>query len=167
MSTTQFTEIAEKSILDTFNRQIYLGTQMVYSYVSTSAGSTEVPGLILTNPFQSGKNLFVSSLKLICSTASQTVIARAYFNPTVTGAGTPVTAVNLRPASTYASIATLASAPTVSGNGTLVASLNASQTRFDNSNLLQVLDQGQVLFITIQASAASVASTLQISWYEL
>jgi hypothetical protein len=164
-------QVPEHSILDHFDKQIYLGNEYVAS-ASFTVGASEIPLLLVTN-VQTGnssnfKALFVNMLKVVEKTASQSIILNVYINPTVTGAGTPITPVNLR--SSYGVtnvVATIASSPSVSSNGTLVDSISAAALTVGVSTLLKILDQGQSILITGIASAASVSVGTILQWYEL
>lgn len=168
-------QVPDNSILDAFNKQTYLGNQFLYSIPATStASSSESPILLISNPivassgFPSGyQSLFLNFRKVTCITNTQSVLFRFYFNPTVTSVGTPVTPVNLRPANAPASIAAVSTGASVSANGTFLATLPSLTFVPSVSTVLSILDPGQSMLITAQASAASTAIAVEIGWYEL
>lgn len=164
-------QVPEHSIMDYFWKQNYLGNQ--YSASSSfTVGASEIPLLLLSN-IQSGnqqtlKSLFQNNLKVVENTAAHSIILNVYTNPTVTGGGTPVVPVNLRVSyGVLGSVATIASAPTVSANGTLVDSISAAALSVSASNILNILDNNQILLVTGIASAASTSITAIIQWFEL
>lgn len=165
-------QVPEHSILDHFDKQVYLGNQFIFTN-PISVGTAETPILLLSNPlvaaqaFPGQASLFVNLNKLVCVTASQNVIVRSYLAPTVTGAGTAKTAVNLRSGSPSSSVATLATSPTASANGTLVQMLASNAFSPDMSSILTIVDPGKIMLITAQASAASTALISETSWFEI
>lgn len=165
-------QVPDNSILDYFNKQTYLGNQYVYSIDTEITSTSEIPFLLLSNPavsaaaFPNQKALFQGLKKLTCLTVSQSAVLRFYSQPTITGAGTPVTPVNLRPASPNTSIAALSTSPTVSGNGTLIGVLSSAAFVSNSSDLLLVLDPGQNLFVTVQTTSATTFISFDLSWAE-
>lgn len=105
--------------------------------------------------------------KITSLTAGDSAIIRCYLNPTVTGAGTPVTPSNVRPANVNAAVSTVTTGPTVSGNGTLVDVVSAAALTSGLSQLLEILDPGQTMLITLQASASSATTSTIIGFYEI
>lgn len=163
-------QVPEHSILDHYNKQTYLGNKFVSTVTMTSSGTTEVPILLMSNTQNgtgTGKSMFVDLKKLVGLTASDSAILRCYINPTVTGAGTPATPTNLRPANANTSVATVATAPSVSANGTLVDVVVVAPLAIGESSLMVIVDPTQTLLVTVQCSAASTATTSMLSWYEL
>jgi hypothetical protein len=167
-------QVPDHSIMDHYNKQTYLGNKFVYASNQAIASTSEIPLLLLQNPavatssFPSGyTGLFVDLMKLAVITASQSAVIRVYLNPTTPVAGTAKTPTNLRYASATTSIAALSAAPTVSGNGTLINVLSALPGQPDRSDLLVILDPGQNMLLTIQATANPTTIAQSISWYEL
>jgi hypothetical protein len=167
-------QVPEHSILDYFNKQTYLGNTFIYSIGSLELMSTaETPLMLITNPvvssqaFPNNKSIFQGLKKLTCLTAANSVAFRIYANPTVTNVGTPQTPLNLRPASPNTSIAALSTSPTVTSNGTLVAILGSANVAPDVSDVLTILDPGQSILVTVQASASSTYVACEMSWYEI
>jgi hypothetical protein len=165
-------QLPDKSILDAFGRQIYLGNQFIASSTNVIVGSTaEIPFVLLSNPLtgiEGTKALFHDSRKLTCLTADQSAIFRFYFNPVVSVAGTPFTPVNLRPAiGSTASISVVQTLPTTTSFGQFIALLASNSLTPDVSTLLSILDAGQSLLITVQGSSADTQVSYEISWYEL
>lgn len=154
------------SILDVFNKQVYLGNQFSYA-ASITPGATSETLLLLLNNASTTKSLFVCHRKLITVTASQTCILRYYLNPTVTGAGTPVTPTNLRIANANVSVATLGTSPTASANGTLFCTLSSTPAVSDSSDFLTILDPEQSILVTSVASSNSTVILTELNWFEL
>ena len=178
LTTQTQNQVASNSILDAFNRQTYLGNQFVYASAQTSAGTTETPVLYLLNPVitssatgsASTKALFVNHLAVTSATASNSAVVRVYLNPAVSANGTAKTPANVRPGSANTSISSLFSVPTVTSNGTLIATLAAaplSTSRAPADAVLTILDQGQSLLVTVQTSATSTATVIELGQYEL
>ena len=167
-------QIPDHSIMDAYNKQVYLGQQYGYAVSNTPASTSETPLLLLQNPavstssFPSGyQALFLNLVKLACLTSGQSAILRIYQSPTVTTAGTVQTPVNKRPASPNTSIASLHLSPTVSANGTLIGILSALPGQPDLTEVLTVLDPAQSVLITVQTSSSSTAVAVQLGHYEL
>lgn len=159
------------SILDANFRQTYLGNQYIFSLIS-SVGTSEIPVLLLRNPalvgaaFPTGKALFQNIKKLTSLTALNSATFRFYFNPTVSSVGTTQAPVNLRPALSNTPVALLTSAPSVSSNGTFIGSLTSNAFSPDVSTVMEILDPGQSLLVTVQASAISTSVETILAWYE-
>jgi hypothetical protein len=167
-------QVPDNSILDYFNKQVYLGNTFIYSVGSTEILTTsETPLLLLSNPalvahsFPTGKSLFQGLKKLTCLTTGQSAIFRIYANPTVSALGTSQTPLNLRPASPNTSVAALSTSPTVTSFGSLVAVLASAAFTPDVSDVLTVLDPGQSLLVTVQTSSATTFIACEFSWYEI
>lgn len=160
------------SILDVNGRQSYLGNQFLYAS-NVSVSGSETPILLLSNPVvttsafpASYKSLFVNLRKVVCSVTGASSVLKYYFNPTVTGAGTPVTIINARPANPNTAVGVLTSGPSASGNGSLVDSLASAAFSTDVSDFLLILDPGKNLLITAQASAGSTTTLIKLGWME-
>jgi hypothetical protein len=168
-------QIPDHSIMDLMGKQCYLGNEFIYANSKASfAATTETPILLLSNPavtasgFPSGYvSLFVNLNKLIVATASQNVIMRIYLNPAGITAGTSETPVNLRPQSPTTSIAALSINPTGTISGNPIQVLAAQIGLPDTSDVLMILDPGNSILITAQASATATAMVNELSWFEL
>lgn len=168
-------QVPDNAILDAFNKQTYLGNQFAYSLGNTEITSTsETPLILIENPtvatssFPSGYvALFSNIRKLTCITTSQTALFRFYVNPTVTGAGTTQSVINLRPASATTSIATVTLSPSVSSNGTLFDSVASTAFVTSLSSSLAILDPGQNMLVTVQTSSATTFISATLGWWEL
>lgn len=169
-------QVADNSILDVMGgKQTYLGNQFIYTNpIPSFATTAELPVFLMTNPaittsaFPSAwTSLFVNLNKCVTTTASQSVIFRFYLNPTVTGAGTAKTPINLRTGSATTSVATIATLPSVSANGTLYQMLASQPFSPDLSSVLAIIDPGKSLLITAQATATATTAIQEISWWEL
>jgi Icc-related predicted phosphoesterase len=161
----------DNSILDSFNKQTYLGNQYSGAHTFT-VGTTEIPLLLLSN-VETGitpTNLvsaFQNYLKVVESTAANSIILNVYLSPTVTVVGTTLTPVNMRPYAPVNNKVALTYTPTVSANGTLVDSINAGALSVGSSSILKIIDQGQSLLVTGIASAAATSVTAILQWYEI
>lgn len=167
-------QVPDHSIMDAFNKQTYLGNQFVYVNNGTTGTTSEFPFILLSNPAvtTSGfpanyQSLFVNFNKLICQTAAATATAKIYLNPTVTGAGTAKTPVNLRTGSATTSAGVLTASPSVSSNGTLIGVLNASPGLADMTNILSIIDPGNSILITVTTSSTTTTVASEIVWYSL
>lgn len=160
-------QIPDHSIMDFYNKQVYLGNQFIASYQAASSGMSEVPWMAITNAVGNARGIFISALVANCLTASDTAILRVYSNPTGLTGGAAVAPVNMRPANTNLSVATIVSKPTVSTNGTYLYSVAAGALAQSVSNLMTILDPGQSLLITSQASASSESVGAEVSYYEI
>lgn len=164
-------QIPDHSIMDHFDKQVYLGQQYTATK-NVTIGTSEVP-LLLINNVQTGssvnlKALFLNLLKVNTETALASVIINVYLNPTITAAGTALVPTNSRPAYGVASsIATITSSPTDSAIGTLLDSISCPTVNTAVSNVLRVLDNGQSILITGLSTVASTAANITIQWYEL
>lgn len=158
-------QIPDQSIMDKFNRQIYLGNN--YSVTrGFTVGTSETP-LILLNNTNTTLALFQNLAMVSATTASNSVQVNVYLNPTVTVAGTALTPQNLRGSYGNNSLATVTYSPTISVNGVLVDVLSAAALSNGMSNLLKILDNGQKLLLTSVASSASTNVTAILQWFEL
>lgn len=158
-------QIAEKSILDLFGRQVYLGNQFINTFTADLANTSETMALLYNNAITgtTAKGMFLCSRKV---TSTAQVYVRYYLTPTVTSAGTPVTPINVRPAYGTSSCLTVTSSPTIAANGTLL-SLQASLNASNSSELLFVIDPGYKLLVTVQALAGTPTVYVENCWYEL
>lgn len=161
-------QVAEKSILDAFNRQTYLGNTYIFgSDISTIGATTETPILLLSNSSTNSQSLFIQLKKLTCFTSNQSAIFKIYYNPTVTSIGTVETPVNLKNGSASTSVSSLSMSPTVSANGIYVGALASANQTPNISELLQVIDPGHSMLITVTLSQINVRFISEIVWYEL
>lgn len=170
-------QVPDHAIMDFYNKQVYLGNQYIFASNSqVIAAAAETPLFLVRNPavttasFPANyESLFIVWKRIICGTAAQSAILRLYLNPTVTAAGTAQTPLNMRPASlvNQPSISAFTTAPTVSSNGTFLQSLSSSAFNPDQSQLMTILDPGQVLYVTVQPTAVSTAISAELSWYEI
>lgn len=159
-------QIPANSIMDKFDKQVYLGNYFRFVATIALASASEAPIYLLKCPPTSLKSIFLNLNRIIGATASQTVTVRVYLNPTVSLAGTSKTPLNARPANANASIADFESAPSVSANGTLMSAILAAPLAQGQTDELIILDPGQSLLITAQGTAAMSVISEQ-GWYEL
>lgn len=164
---TQY-QVAEKSILDEYNRQAYLGNQYILGLNNMTAGTSETNLMLVSNPSTSTKSIFVNVKRFTSLTATQEAAFRIYFNPTVTAAGTATVPVNNRTSyGTAIMQAVITTVPTTTSNGTFGAILASTGYVPNQSNLLNILDPGQTMLITVQASNTGHTYAAEISWYEI
>lgn len=166
-------QVPDHAILDFYNKQTYLGNQFVFSETVGLTGTSENPMLLIKNPAvtstafpASNLALFQNLMKVTCTTAAANVILRIYLGPTVLTAGTAAAALNLRPASATTSVAAITTIPSVSANGKFLSYLCSSAFVPDSSQLLSIVDPGQTILITAQASGNSNL-LFEMAWYEL
>jgi hypothetical protein len=158
----------DHAILDTFNKQAYLGNQFVANSGLVTLGDTaEHTVLYLANPAGTTKSLFNSVRKLFAGDITNYIIFKIYSNPTVISGGTPATPFNCRPASANTSISTVLISPSDSTNGTLIATFPVSlgYSPSDSESCL-ILDPGQSLLVTAKGSAAT-SCVAEFVWWEI
>lgn len=179
---TQF-QVAEKSILDQFNRQTYLGNAFTLpTNVVTLSDTSEDVLMLITNPSSNAPSIGVptggkpTALFLnLRTTASDnsggdgTAFFRYYIGPVVNTTGTPATPINLRPAMAQTSISKcyLRGQFTITSNGTLFRTIMAGYSAINDSTILIILDPGQSLLVTAQAVTSGSTVINSNSWYEL
>lgn len=163
-------QVPEHSILDHFNKQVYLGNQFSAVAGVATSGTAEAGAILLTCPVGglNQKSLFVDLRRAASVTSANSVIVKAYVSPSAAAGATPLVPVQMRPANTVTtSIASASTAPTVTSNGSLVDVLAGAAFTTLQSDRLIILDPGQSLLITVQTSASATTVELQLSWYEL
>ena len=102
--------------------------------------------------------------------AKDSVSAPTLFTFNVTGGlGNKISPQSLRPANTNASIAAAYSYNNfgVSANGTYLGASTALGFYADDKAPLVILDPGQSLLVTVTSSTSSVATEIDIGWFEL
>lgn len=164
-------QVPDQSILDHFNKQVYLGNQYSVNK-SFTIGASEIALLYLNNS-QTGsssnqKALFQNIFKMAFESASGNLTLNAYLDATVTG-GTPVTPINMRPAYGITGIiGTVVSSPTISVIGTLVDTISGTSSQpVSSSEMLKILDNTQNMLITGIGSGAGLLCNVILQWYEL
>jgi len=160
-------QIAENSILDFYNKQLYLGNCFVLnSGVLSLADTNEHPEILIKNASTNQKGFFFFFRN--CGSSDQ-FYARFYLNPTISGNGTPATPLNLRPAYSTVSTSSSFTAPSVSGNGTLITVMPCVNSL--QSSLMFILDPGSNILVTAQSVNGSGGSPtsafIEAAWYEL
>jgi len=159
------------SILDLNGRQAYLGNCFISGTQLGSIGSTsETPYFLISNPASSGKSIFIYIKKMSVATNTAAYATfRFYQNPTVTANGSALGINNLRMNSAaISSVVKAYQAPSVSSSGTFLADLaaaNASSTQV--STVVQVIDPGNAMMISVTESTGTVPVAIEICWYEL
>lgn len=160
--------VAEKSILDKFNRQTYLGnTFIVGTDINSIASTSETPIILLSNSAANNTSVFLTLKKLLCLTANQSALFKIYYDPTVTGNGTPVTPVNLKNGSSAVANASVFTSPTTSSNGTYIAALASANVDANVSDVLQIIDPGHTMLITVTLSQNNARFLSEIIFYEI
>ena len=169
-------QVPDKSILDSYGRQTYLGQEFSGSTpVVGLANTNETPLLYLLNPLTPGSSVAGAGQKaLFCwirkynnADAANLVTFKLYSNPTGVSGGTTVTPFNLRPASTTTSIATCKYSPTTATNGTYITASTIYYAYFQiESTILLILDPGQSTLVTATANAGTPNVIVQFVWTE-
>jgi hypothetical protein len=164
-------QVPEHSILDHFNKQVYLGNQYSVNK-SFTIGSSEIALLYLNNS-QTGnqqnlKALFQNLFKMAFESASGSLTLNAYLDAVVTG-GSPVTPINMRPAYGISNIVgTVVSSPTIGTIGTLVDTISGSASQpVTSSEMLKILDNTQNILITGIGSGAGLLCNVILKWFEI
>lgn len=164
-------QVPEKSIMDLFGKQAYLGNLFIATINTQSlTGTSEVPSLYISNPATSTKSLFKYLRSLnVADNSGEVIVFRVYSNPTgaVTG-GSTITPVNCRPANVNTSVATVLKAPSVGSNlfGALLSVIVVGFNAQNIDSVLFICDPGQSILITAQPTAACIA-TAESVWWEL
>lgn len=167
-------QIPDNSILDYYNKQIYLGNGFILPGSVTLSDTSETPLFLVknlavsTSAFPVQQALFLNMRSFASS--AQLVTIKTYSAPTISSVSTRATPVNLRPASTTTSVSRcyLNGQFGVSANGTLMSNLGCAGTNVPSSDgTLIILDPGQNLLITGTAGTGNTAVTFNVSWYEL
>lgn len=160
-------QVPNNAIMDKYYKQNYLGNQFVLMTAGVSLGSTSETMIQLIQNKSTTKSLFVSLRRI--SSSAQSVLFKYYSNPTFSAAGTPVTPLNLRPASSTVSISTCTTTPTVSANGTLIDVLGCASGYANSTDMetMIILDPGQSMLITATALVSTTLVNSEIQFYEL
>jgi hypothetical protein len=159
----------EKSILDQFNKQTYLGNTFIVPISGLSLANTSETGAFLATNASLSKSLFINLRRY--SSSAQAVLVKTYVNATVSTTGTAKTPVNLRPANgnTSVSLCYANGQFTTSANGTLISSIGCPtgyNSIFDSS-LFLIIDPGQNMLITTTALVSTTLFDADICWFEL
>lgn len=163
-------QVPNDSILSRFNREVYLGNQFSIAANNSSGGTSEVPIILIrnTNDLYTQPSLFIGIKKLLSLTTGDGAIMRCYLNPTVTGNGTAATGIiNQRPGNSNTATATVTTGPSVSDNGTLVDVISAPALQSGESQLLQILDAGQSMLVTMTTSSSGASTSTIVNWFEI
>jgi hypothetical protein len=169
-------QVPENSILDTFDKQTYLGNAFVLAASDiTLSGTSETPLVLIENPalantsFQNQKAIFCN-LRRFTSTL-QSVQIKLYSNPTVSGTTTATIPANQRVAYTTVSISKCYANGnfTVSANGTLMSNLGCSGNNYvvQDETLMVIIDPGNSILITGTALSANTVINSDVSWFEI
>ncbi len=160
------TQIPDKSIMDIWGRQTYLGNTFVLPQDGKALTNTvETPVAYLKNPATSDKSLFVFASRL--SSDLNPVQVRFYLASTVNVIGTATGAINVRTGSANTSVALGYLASTFTSNGTQLTVLPAT-TYGLSSDVLVILDPGTTLLATGKQIGAGTSNVyVQLAWYEI
>ena len=135
-----------------------------------ATGGSENRAILLRNPAGSGKTLFVGLCVLDMLTKGGQATIRIYKDPTVTSAGTSVTPVSSKIDGSVASSATLYTLPTISANGTRMATFSvgkdASSFPIDFKFSL-ILAAGHDILITGNPDANNRLMAFTFQWAEV
>jgi hypothetical protein len=159
-------QIPNNSIMDINGRQTYLGNcfSLPISGVSLS-GTTETNVAQIICPSTSLVSIFLFMKRV--SSVSFFSQFKFYANPTVT-AGTTATPVNMRIASSTASISSCSTAPTGSTKGTLIETIETPTADgvSSESNELIIIDPGNSILITCTPGGTTLV-TANLFWFEI
>ncbi len=166
----------DSSILDNFNKQVYLGNGFVIPITGVSLSNTsETNVLLMTNP-SSNANV-PATRKSMCinlrrySSSAQQVLIKLYVNAIISSTTTALVPVNQRPANSNTSISACYNSSnfTVSSNGTLASALAIAAYYYvtTDGNILFFIDPGQNILITATALVSTTLVNADVSWYEL
>ena len=165
--TSHSNQFPDDCVKNAFDKQAYLGNSFIASAIQATISSTaEIPIVLLQNPANSGKTLFVTSRRFVPLTNS--TIFRSYVDPVITSIGTALPITNSRPATGFTSVASAYGVPLVTTDGT-PASVSAalSYTTVEIDTLI-ILDPGHSLVITSQMNEPSPGSCdVRVHWFEL
>ncbi len=149
-------QVPDHSIMDFYNKQVYLGNQFIADPgVLSLADTAEHPLLYILCPATSAKSLFIKDLNLNVTGSTDVVTFRIYFTPVTVSSGSSVTPKNARIASGTASVATVKSGVAAVSNGTLLQTIVANVNTQISHNSLIILDPGTAILITGQAAVTA------------
>jgi hypothetical protein len=157
----------DSAILNFFGKAAYLGNQFIATINTVSLTTAETPVFYTLNTTTSSKSLFKAVRALnVADNSGEVVVFRVYLNPTGVTGGTTITPVNCRPANSNTSVATCTKSPTVASNGTLASVIVVGFNAQNIDSTLFVIDPGNSLLITAQATGACIATADSV-WWEL
>ncbi len=157
-------QIPDKSIMDIWGRQAYLGNAFYLPHAGKALGGTsEVIVGVISVPTTTTMGVFLSS-RLVYSSTADVINFKFYKGPTVSVNGSATVPVNARTGFAIASIADCFLAPTVTVNGTLITAMS---TLAPSAGNLLVVDPGTKLLITAQAVSGTPTAFIQLGWYEI
>lgn len=170
-------QVPDHSIMDINGKQAYLGNQFLANSGVVALASTSETALIsiacpslaaqAVGAFPNAKALFISLRRMFCNdaTGATGIVYRIYLNATLS-AGTARAISNVRPANPQTSIASVLASPAASPLGVLASIVPVG---FNSPAVLSdmiIIDAGQNMLITAQATAASSA-VVDLSWFEI
>ncbi len=154
------------AIMDINGTQTYLGNSFALAAAGKSLANTvEAPAIVVTNPANSGKSLFIFVRAF--SSNLNPVVFRTYLAPTLNVAGTATVPLNMRTGATQTSVSVCYEAASITANGTLLDVYAGGTNSFLPTPLL-VIDQGTSILITAQQNVAGTSlAYAQLAWYEI
>ena len=165
--TTHANQFPDDCVKNAFDKQAYLGNAFVASAIQATTSSTaEIPIVLLENPANSGKTLFVTTRRFVPLVNS--TVFRSYVDPIITSNGTTLPVTNMRPATGFTPVALAYGVPIVATDGTpasVTAALPYTAVEIDT---LVILDPGHSMAITAQMNESSPGSCdVRVHWFEL
>ena len=162
-------QIPDNSILDYFNKQVYLGQQFQVSTNTVSlTGTTEVPFVYFLCQAGQALSLFHAQEQFGMNDPSgaTAIIYRAYLNPTGISGGSTLTPINLRSGDATPSIATVKLSPTATTKGNLIATYTVGWGVSFIETSLVIVDPGTSILFTAQPTGTTTGLA-NFTWYEL
>ena len=178
MSQTKATsnQVPQRSILDRFDLQAYLGQQFKLAVSANYTNIAETPIYLISNPslvnsaFPNGRGLFILSRRLSCLTSGASAIFRYYDSPLITSTGIETPVINSRLSSTNSSVAAIYGPGqfSVSSNGTYRSTLiSTTQDEAENCSIT-IIDPGYTVLITCQMSVGTgITCASELIWNEI
>jgi hypothetical protein len=131
--------------------------------------SAEIPRVLLRNPSNSDKKIFIFRVEEQCNTSTGNAMYRYYKRPTVTSEGTPLTINNLSIGNSATSVSLAYLNPTASLYGTKLMNTIVSQMSTlvrERSSPLLVLYPGEDLLINVRANSGTTTWCINLYWKE-
>jgi hypothetical protein len=139
--------------------------------VNATTAGTNNPLILIKNPTESGKNIFIWSCRLGSSVTNTSMGFKFFINPTITTNGTTLTPVNRNVGgSNPATISQAFTLSTISASGTLLDIADVGQNNSSigtNQDLTIILNPGNNLLITGSPSSNNRNASVTIVWQEV
>lgn len=135
---------------------------------TTIAGQAETDFFLLTNPAGSGKIIYFETLVYTYNKGAGVSVVRIYRDPTITANGTSFTIQKVKPTSTFTTVLSAYTAPTISARGTLRQLLGQSAvgSLIYHEDLGFMLEPNHSTLFTIQPAANNTDHALYLEWEE-